>query len=213
MLALDNIKKGEVIAFIPRKMCMTIREASEGLIWKQMKEEYLDYSPEVMLRNDYMMLMLYIMQERRNPFSPWYDWIATLDTNWDNQMIFYTREEFDWFEGSGVMDTVFTDIHKLQNDYQFLSRTFEGFEYNYQLIEFMEANILVNTKHVQKNDGIYYQLDLIPFVDQFHPTTDPTVSVEYEINNDGKTGYFIRAMQDIARGEKLYRPYAHEYSN
>ena len=61
MLALDKIEKGEVIAFIPRKMCMTIREASEGLIWKQMKEEYLDYSPEVMLRNDYMMLMLYIM--------------------------------------------------------------------------------------------------------------------------------------------------------
>ena len=80
MLSIDNIEKDELVAFIPRNMLMTIREAEHGRIWKQMKEQMLDLSPEINLRNDYMMLMLYIMQERRNPFSTWYDWIATLDT-------------------------------------------------------------------------------------------------------------------------------------
>ena len=42
MLSIDNIKKGELLAFIPRSMVMTIREAERGLYWQRVREIYLD---------------------------------------------------------------------------------------------------------------------------------------------------------------------------
>ena len=80
-------------------------------------------------------------------------------------------------------------------------------------MEFVEAHIIITTKHVQLNNGIYYQLDMIPFVDQFQPTITPSVAVDYEVTNDGKTGYYIRAIRDIPLGERIYRPYPQDYSN
>ena len=127
MLSIDNIEKGELLAFIPRSMVMTIKEAESGLYWKKMKELYLDMSPDIKIRSDYIMLMLYIMQEKRNPFSQWYDWIPTLTTDWESQMISYSEEEFEWYMGSDLLDEVFTNIGNLQNDFQMLSAYLEGF--------------------------------------------------------------------------------------
>ena len=127
MLSIDNIEKGELLAFVPRSMVMTIKEAESGLYWKQMKELYLDMSPDIKIRSDYIMLMLYIMQEKRNPFSQWYDWIPTLTTDWESQMISYSEEEFEWYMGSDLLDDVFTNIGNLQNDFQMLSTYLEGF--------------------------------------------------------------------------------------
>ena len=59
----------------------------------------------------------------------------------------------------------------------------------------------------------YTMTNMVPFIDQFPEGQFASATVEYEMNKDGRNGYFLRAMRNIERGERIYRPYQNDYSN
>ena len=76
MVATDDIAEGELIAFVPRSKIVTYREADAASVVSQFFIENLLYNDGVTfkVRSDHLRLVLFVMQERRNPFSEWYDW-------------------------------------------------------------------------------------------------------------------------------------------
>ena len=78
ILAKESIYEGEPLAYIPRAMLLTASESSQGSVYKKLKETGFIFNFD---QGDHYRTMLYIMQERRNPFSEFYDWIATLPKN------------------------------------------------------------------------------------------------------------------------------------
>ena len=69
MVATEDISEGELVAFIPRSMVMTWREA-------MVRQNLLEVADlKFNIRTDHLGLLLYILEEKRNPFSEWYDWI------------------------------------------------------------------------------------------------------------------------------------------
>ena len=90
MFATQSINEGEVIGFIPRPMMFTYKEATKNcaIAAKNAKVKALidDYLHSK-IPPDIVMLMLFIMQEKRNPFSEWYHWTKTLPMDFSNHLI------------------------------------------------------------------------------------------------------------------------------
>ena len=77
MVATDDIEEGELVAFIPRPAILTYREAGKtSVIARYFDDEtMLLNNGTFRIRSDYLRMIFFVMQERRNPFSEYYDWI------------------------------------------------------------------------------------------------------------------------------------------
>ena len=49
---------------------------------------------------------------------------------------------------------------------------------------------------------------MVPFLDLFNLGPKPNVEWKYE-HIEGRNGYYVRALKDIARGEELFGSYVH----
>ena len=82
MVATADIAKGEVIGLLPftAPVVLSFNDVEASCrIGQQLSEKYDRFDFESIER---LQFMLFIMQERRNPFSEWYDWIQTLPMDW-----------------------------------------------------------------------------------------------------------------------------------
>ena len=83
MRASEDIKEGDLVAFIPDEMLLTVKHAKENspmvhaLQYKNLLEEMRSPGPVVPLA-------LYFLEERRNPNSKWRDYFETLPKDWSN---------------------------------------------------------------------------------------------------------------------------------
>ena len=119
---------------------MTYKDATKNCIIVQEMDDlgiFEDYE-QFSLRYDQLTLMLYIMQERRNPFSEWYDWIQTFPTDQSSQMIFYSEEELKWLGGSEVAALARGNKRVLLENYKLLTEYYPPMG-KYSLQEFMET--------------------------------------------------------------------------
>ena len=80
-----------------------------------------------MKSTEFIPLVLYIMEERRNPESKHKDWLGILPKDWSEQPIFYTEEELSWLKGSDFVHFIRNFRRELETDYELISRNIPDF--------------------------------------------------------------------------------------
>ena len=91
MRASEAIKMDELVAFIPEEMLLSVTHARENsemariLIEKGISEQFQSIGPLVPL-------VLFFLEDRKNPESKWKDYYATLPRDWSTQLIFFSDE-------------------------------------------------------------------------------------------------------------------------
>ena len=124
-VATEDIKKGDMVGYIPREMFLTFDEAKK----MSTNAQYLRQRNllDQMISTEYIPLVLYIMEERRNPNSKHKDWLGILPKDWSEQVIFYTEEELSWLKGSDFVHYIRNFRRELETDYELISRNIPDF--------------------------------------------------------------------------------------
>ena len=91
-------------------------------------------------------MILYIMQERRNPFSEYYDWIKTLPFDMSPHLIFLNDDDLSWMEGSTLKFEAVMNRNGVLNEFNTLVEKYPGFNKMYSSKEFMETYKFVTAK-------------------------------------------------------------------
>ncbi len=101
--AARDIKKGEIILYVPKPLIITLEMAIGSPIGKKMYEKGLR---QRLISPKHSFLSTFIMQERRKEVSEWHIYIDILPKCFNNFPIFFTEEEKAWLEGSPFLDQV-----------------------------------------------------------------------------------------------------------
>ena len=76
-------------------------------------------------------LTLFFLEDRQNPDSKWRDYFATLPRDWSTQVIFFSEEEMQWFQGSDMVEYVEDFKRKLRHDYELVASHIPDFREKY----------------------------------------------------------------------------------
>ena len=88
--AARDIKKGEIILYVPKHQIITLEMAFASPIGKKMYEKGLR---QRLISPKHSFLSTFIMQEKRKPDSEWHYYIDILPKAFTNFPIFFTEEE------------------------------------------------------------------------------------------------------------------------
>ena len=215
MVATDDIAEGELIAFVPRWEILTYKEADQISVVSRFMIENMFFLDGVTfkIRSDQLRLILFIMQERRNPFSEWHDWAQTLAQDWSTHMIFLGEDDLAWFEGSILAHEAVMTRMGLKTEYETLCEKYPGFGSKHSAQAFLEAYKMVTSRAFDAATvhPLYEQKMMVPFLDMFNHRREANVKWEY--NREGNSGYYVHALAPIKRGEELFGNYAEGRSN
>ena len=124
-----------MLAFIPEDMLLTVLGAMENSPNAKILKE-ANLIEKLKSPAGVVPLALYVMEQRRDPESPWKDYLETLPKDWSNQLIFWTEEEMSWLKGSEIIGYVKQFKQKLEHDYALISEKIEGFSTEFSEREF-----------------------------------------------------------------------------
>ena len=212
MVATQDIESGELVAFIPRSMMLSYREAqSESIVIKEISKEFL--TQKFQYRSDLLKIAALILQEKRNPLSDRYDWFQTLDFDRSTQLVNLGLNDLEWFTGSSVRQIALQVRGGLMAEYEAFDSVYPGFKDKYTKKEFFDAWVDLKTKGydaplIAKG---YDQKVLVPFLDQINMSGRSNVEWSYEKKN-GISGFVIRATQSIKKGEELLGKYPEQHN-
>jgi histone-lysine N-methyltransferase SETD3 len=99
--AARDIKKGEIILYVPKEQIITLEMAIGSPIGKKMFEKGLR---QRLISPKHSFLATFIMQEKRKDKTIWEPYIDILPKAYNNFPIFYDEEEKKWLEGSPFLD-------------------------------------------------------------------------------------------------------------
>ena len=105
-----EIKKGEVIVYVPLKEIVTLEMAMDSPIGSQM---YAKGFRQKLISPKHSFLATYIMEERRKEVSYFDKYIDILPKAFDNFPIFYTQEERKWLNGSPFQNQISEKIRDI----------------------------------------------------------------------------------------------------
>ena len=73
------------------------------------------------VNNVYVKKAVFLMEERRKKDSPWYDYIASMPTDWSQFPLFYSEEDFSMLKGSQIFFKMKTQEELLFTTYNLLT--------------------------------------------------------------------------------------------
>ena len=76
-------------------------------------------------------LVLYIMEERRNPDSKWANYFSVLPEDMSVHPIFYSSEELDYFKGDEMGGYILSLKNQLDETYRTVASVINDFRTNY----------------------------------------------------------------------------------
>jgi len=122
--AARDIKKGEIILFIPKEQIITLEMAFASPIGSKMYEKGLR---QRLISPKHSFLSCFIMQEKRKPDTPWQWYIDILPKNLSNFPIFFTDEDKHWLKGSPFLDQIEEKIEDIKSDYDLICKEVPAF--------------------------------------------------------------------------------------
>ena len=131
LVASENIKRGEIVGYIPEEMFLTSNHALSHSKNTEILRQNGQF--EQLTSSEFIHLVLYLMEERRNPDSKWKDWFGILPKDWSEQTIFYTEEDLAWLKGSDFANYIRHFTQELEADYAFIARNIPDFSSHYSL--------------------------------------------------------------------------------
>ena len=99
MIATEDIATGDLIAFIPDQMVLTFADAKIQSTASNLFEEKKIYDLLPAKERDFIPMVLYIVEQRKNSDSVWKDYLGVLPKDMSEHPVFYTEEELDMFKG------------------------------------------------------------------------------------------------------------------
>lgn len=117
--AAKDIKKGEIILYVPKEQIITLEMAFASPVGKKMYEKGLRNR---LISPKHSFLSCYIMQERRKPDSFWWPYMDVLPKNFSNFPIFFEDEDKKWLEGSPFLDQIHEKIEDIKADYDLICK-------------------------------------------------------------------------------------------
>lgn len=207
MIAHEDIEKGDIVAFIPETMFLTVKGAFENSpIVKRM--DHMQITEKLKTPAGVAPLAIYVMEQRRDPESPWKDYLETMPKEFTNHPIFWTEEEMKMLQGSEIVSYVKNFRKKLEADYKLISSNIEDLkEFTEQ--EFMETFKLVQSRMfgLTNEENAHVVSAMVPIGDNFNHRSKFNVEWGYGNNGLGDSGVIFNALEKIPKGEQIYTSY------
>jgi histone-lysine N-methyltransferase SETD3 len=161
--AARDIKKGEIILYVPKQEIITLEMAMESPIGALMAAKNMRHR---LLSPKHSFLSCFIMQEKRKPHSYFKEFIDILPKNFTNFPIFYTVEERAWLEGSAMQNVITDKIKDIATDYNTICTEVPEFK-QFSLKEYSEMRMMVCSRifgisiNGVKTDGFVAYADML----------------------------------------------------
>ena len=137
IIATRPIEKGELIAFFPQSVLIPQESMNKSMSYNQLQQH------ESIERDEHchdFMLLLHIMEERRNPVSYISDYISLLSTDSSKYPLFYSDKDLDWLEGSSFLQQITQTKKTVQYCYDLMADSIPDFGSEHSLQEFTETH-------------------------------------------------------------------------
>ena len=122
--ALNNIKNGEVVLFVPLPLIITLEMAFKSPIGKLMYEKGLR---QRLISPKHSFLGTYLMQERRKDVTHFAQYLDILPKSLRDFPIFFTEEEKEFLKGSPFLNQINEKLEDIKIDYDLICREVPAF--------------------------------------------------------------------------------------
>jgi len=208
VLAKDNIKKGEILVFIPEILLISRLHPN---VFRKCVEAYgLEED------HDYDCLVYFMTIDKYNSssiFKPYYDYLPKIDKN--DFIIGLTEEEKEKYNKTGILEGIKTFYHFLNIALEPVKENLKIFSeknkipYEQILEDFLINFILVGTRNFGRPEYIFDFSTMVPYLDLINHSDKNNTHWFYD---DNKEGYFLLAERDIKKNEEITDSYG-KYCN
>lgn len=122
--ALNNIKSGETVLFVPLPLIITLEMAFKSPIGKLMYEKGLR---QRLISPKHSFLGTYLMQERRKQNTNFAQYLDILPKSLRDFPIFFTEEEKEFLKGSPFLNQINEKLEDIKIDYDLICREVPAF--------------------------------------------------------------------------------------
>ena len=198
--ALNNIKSGETVLFVPLPLIITLEMAFKSPIGRLMYEKGLC---QRLISPKHSFLGTYLMQERRKENTNFAQYLDILPKSLRDFPIFFTEEEKEFLKGSPFLNQINEKLEDIKIDYDLICREVPAFA-QFPLEEYKEVRMMVASRIFGitvdgvKTDGF------VPYADMLNHRRPRQTTWYYD---QQKQGFVIEACDDIPRGEQVYDSY------
>ena len=122
--ALNNIKSGETVLFVPLPLIITLEMAFKSPIGRLMYEKGLR---QRLISPKHSFLGTYLMQERRKENTDFAQYLDILPKSLRDFPIFFTEEEKEFLKGSPFLNQINVKLEDIKIDYDLICREVPAF--------------------------------------------------------------------------------------
>ena len=162
---------------------------------------------------DKLILQLLIMQERRNPDTKLQNFLDSIPKDWSNFPVLYTKEEWEYLQGSQLITWTNAEIQIQKKQYDFFADVVPDFKETYPFEEFLATSRAVNSRIFDYMDDDRQKIIMLPFGDLFNHRNPPDLIWGYGTNAEGRYGWVYKALNPVKRGEQVYVSYGAKKNN
>jgi histone-lysine N-methyltransferase SETD3 len=123
--AARNVKKGDILLFVPLSQIITLEMAFESPIGRKMVQKNMKNR---LLSPKHSFLSTYLMQERRKDVTQFDEYLDILPKDLSCFPIFFKPEEKAWLKGSPFLTQVEEKIEDIRQDYDLLCKEVPEYE-------------------------------------------------------------------------------------
>ena len=199
MIASENIRTGDLIAFIPEEMVLKFDAANEAKAVNLLKENDI-YDKLSEKERDVVAMALYLQEQSGDSESKWKEYLDILPTDVSNFPIFYDEDHLEWFKGGETGGYIKQLKKNIEETFRTMASGIHDFRVKYPETEFQRMYKLIDSRKYSLYDGQSSFDALIPVVDLFNQGKTPGIDYAWK-EQDGKKGFFMTASRDIEVGE------------
>jgi histone-lysine N-methyltransferase SETD3 len=142
-------------------------------------------------------ISIFLLEESKNPQSPWKLYIDLLPEDHSSFPINYTKEELSELIGSPFLFMIHEKVLDLKKDYDLVIKCDKNFE-KYSFKEFCWARMMVGSRIFGLNiTGVKTEV-LVPFADMLNHKLPKQTVWNYV---DGMNGFIIESQEEVEVGE------------
>ena len=145
LFATEDIAYGENLAYVPRELIITSKEAQASPTVQLLKEKNIlgeDFTGKI----EHTELTIYLLEESRKPSSKWFNYIAVQPRDWSNLTLLYNQEDQEFLKGSPILHETLKMKDALTKKYELISTNVPDFSSKFSLTEFVEMYRGVTTR-------------------------------------------------------------------
>ena len=197
VVAKSNILKNEIIMIIPKTCLISLEDALETEIGKQIGE----FMNKELHSPKHSLLSAFILTEEKN--EKWKFYFDLLPKDFSNFPIFYTDKEMEYLKGSPFLNQIYEKKIELKLDYERICEHIPQFE-QFSFLKFIKARMLIGSRIFGVEINKKTTDVLAPFADLLNHKRPKQTHWYYD---NQLNAFVIQSLENIKEGEEIYDSY------